>query len=128
MRLSIDLEGRFTSYQCQIDVEDFVNFKCLVGQWEEFGRAKTSADSNNGKNLVEFKINPPILITVLLVYCGWNKHVGEIFDKEYVGWNKCVCWKSPQNNNPVGWNKQCSKIIINLQGGINMQAGNFFQN
>ena len=26
------------------------------------GRAKISADSNNGKNLVEFKINPPILI------------------------------------------------------------------
>ena len=47
-----------------------LHFKCLVGQWEEFGRAKTSADSNNGKNLVEFKINPPILITVLLVYCG----------------------------------------------------------
>ena len=21
---------------------------------------------------------------------GWNKHVGEIFDKEYVGWNRCL--------------------------------------
>ena len=44
-----------------------------------------------------------------------------------VEWNKHVCWKSPQNNNPVGWNKQCSKLI-NLQGGINMQVGKFPQN
>ena len=47
-----------------------LHFKCLVGAWEEFGRAKTSPDSNNEKNLVEFKINPPFLITVLLVYCA----------------------------------------------------------
>ena len=44
-------------------------YQIYLQDLQEFGRAKTSADSNNGKNLVEFKINPPILITVLLVYC-----------------------------------------------------------
>ena len=35
-------------------------------------------------NLVEFKIKPPILITVLLVYCGFDRNINGNRDVKFL--------------------------------------------